>query len=149
MQVFLDLPVERGLVVAQHAIVHRDAEALEHEADLRLLDSIAREEQVGQQLDLPLRTLLTERFQARDDLFGDVLEIVLEDRLLAAEIIKQVDINENRIGFEPEITAKIAGKCRVTEVPISYFPRKTEKGKKIGFKDGLRAVYCIVKYRNS
>ena len=51
-------------------------------------------------------------------------------------------------GFEPEITAKVAKmKVRVKEVPISYYPRTNEEGKKIGFKDGLRAIYCIWKYR--
>lgn len=64
------------------------------------------------------------------------------------EIIQAVDIEENRFGFEPEITAKIAKmNVRVKEVPISYFPRTNEDGKKIGFRDGLRAIYCIWKYR--
>lgn len=63
------------------------------------------------------------------------------------EIIQSVDIEEKRFGFEPEITAKIAKmKVRVKEVPISYYPRTNEEGKKIGFKDGLRAIYCILKY---
>lgn len=63
------------------------------------------------------------------------------------EIIQAVDIQEKRFGFEPEITAKIADmKVRVKEVPISYYPRTNEEGKKIGFKDGLRAIYCILKY---
>ena len=65
------------------------------------------------------------------------------------EVIQSVDIQENRFGFEPEITAKIARMpgVRVKEVPISYYPRTNEEGKKIGFKDGLRAIYCIWKYR--
>ena len=64
------------------------------------------------------------------------------------EIIQAVDIKENRFGFEPEITAKIAKmNVRVKEVPISYYPRTNEEGKKIGFRDGLRAIYCIWKYR--
>lgn len=65
------------------------------------------------------------------------------------EVIQTVDIKENRFGFEPEITAKISkmGGVRVKEVPISYYPRTNEEGKKIGFKDGLRAIYCIWKYR--
>ena len=64
------------------------------------------------------------------------------------EIIQKIDIQENRFGFEPEITAKIARLgLRVCEVPISYHPRLKEQGKKIGFKDGLRAIYCILKYR--
>ena len=64
------------------------------------------------------------------------------------EVIQAVDIQENRFGFEPEITAKVAKmNVRVKEVPISYYPRTNEEGKKIGFKDGLRAIYCIWKYR--
>jgi len=64
------------------------------------------------------------------------------------EIIQSIHIEENRFGFEPEVTAKIAKlKCRIVEVPISYRPRTVEEGKKIGFKDGVRALYCIVKYR--
>lgn len=65
------------------------------------------------------------------------------------EIIQSIDIQERRFGFEPEITAKIAKlNVRFLEVPISYHPRTNDEGKKIGFKDGLRAVYCIWKYRN-
>ena len=64
------------------------------------------------------------------------------------EIIQSVDIKEQRFGFEPEITAKIAKmKIRFKEVPISYYPRTNEEGKKIGFKDGVRAIYCIWRYR--
>ena len=64
------------------------------------------------------------------------------------EIIQAVDIKENRFGFEPEITAKISKMgIKVKEVPISYYPRTNEEGKKIGFKDGVRAILCIFKYR--
>lgn len=64
------------------------------------------------------------------------------------EIIQSVDLKENRFGFEPEVTAKIAKKhCRIAEVQISYYPRSVEEGKKIGYKDGIRAIYCIWKYR--
>lgn len=63
------------------------------------------------------------------------------------EVIQSIDIQEKRFGFEPEITAKVAKKgIRILEVPISYEPRTNEEGKKIGFKDGLRAIICIVKY---
>lgn len=63
------------------------------------------------------------------------------------EIIQSIDLAEKRFGFEPEITAKVADKkCRVKEVPISYYPRKADEGKKINYKDGLRAIYCILKY---
>ena len=64
------------------------------------------------------------------------------------EIIQSINLEEERFGFEPEITAKIARmNIRYMEVPISYYPRTNEEGKKIGFKDGVRAVYCIWKYR--
>ena len=65
------------------------------------------------------------------------------------EIIQSVDIRENRFGFEPEITAKVARmeNVRIKEVPISYYPRTVEEGKKIGIRDGLRTIYCIFKYR--
>lgn len=63
------------------------------------------------------------------------------------EVIQSIDICENRFGFEPEITAKIADMgIKIEEVPISYDPRTNEEGKKIGFKDGLRAIVCIFKY---
>jgi glycosyltransferase involved in cell wall biosynthesis len=62
-------------------------------------------------------------------------------------IIQGITIEEDRFGFEPEITAKIAKmRCRVYEVGISYYGRTYEQGKKINWKDGLRALYCIVKY---
>ena len=64
------------------------------------------------------------------------------------EVIKNLTIRENRFGVEPELTAKIARlKCRVYEVPISYHGRDYAAGKKIGFKDAVRAVWCIVRYR--
>ncbi len=63
------------------------------------------------------------------------------------EIIQSIAIEENRFGFEPEITAKIARKgVRIYEVGISYSGRTYQEGKKIDWKDGLRALYCIVKY---
>lgn len=64
------------------------------------------------------------------------------------EIIQSINIVENRFGFEPEITAKISKKgIKIKEVPISYYPRTNEEGKKIGFRDGLRALYVIWRYR--
>ncbi|MBR4461028.1 MAG: glycosyltransferase family 2 protein [Erysipelotrichaceae bacterium] len=64
------------------------------------------------------------------------------------EVIQSIDLEEERFGFEPEVTAKIARKgIRIKEVPVSYYPRTNEEGKKIGFKDGLRAIWCIWKYR--
>jgi glycosyltransferase involved in cell wall biosynthesis len=65
-----------------------------------------------------------------------------------AEIIKKITIEEARFGFEPEITAKIAKipDIRIYEVGISYYGRTYSEGKKIGVKDGFRALYCAVKY---
>ena len=63
------------------------------------------------------------------------------------ELIQSIEIEENRFGFEPEITAKVAKRgCRIYEVGISYYGRTYEEGKKIGYKDGFRAIWCIVKY---
>jgi glycosyltransferase involved in cell wall biosynthesis len=63
------------------------------------------------------------------------------------EILQSIKIEENRFGFEPEITAKIAKlNCRIYEVGISYYGRTYDEGKKIGWKDGVRALVCIVKY---
>ncbi len=64
-----------------------------------------------------------------------------------AEVLRSVTVDEDRFGFEPEITAKVArGNWRVYEVPISYHGRTYEEGKKIGWKDGVRALYVIGKY---
>jgi glycosyltransferase involved in cell wall biosynthesis len=64
-----------------------------------------------------------------------------------SEVIKSIVIEEDRFGFEPEITAKVAKKkLRIYEVPISYHGRTYAEGKKIGMKDGFRAIYAIVKY---
>jgi len=68
-------------------------------------------------------------------------------KVFRREIIQGISIKENRFGFEPEITAKIAKlECRIFEVGISYYGRTYKEGKKIGWKDGFRAIYCIVKY---
>jgi len=68
-------------------------------------------------------------------------------KMFRKDIIQSIEIKENRFGFEPEITAKIAKKhCRVYEVGISYYGRTYKDGKKIGWKDGIRAIYCIIKY---
>ena len=63
------------------------------------------------------------------------------------EIIKNIKIEEKRFGFEPEITAKISKlNCRIYEVGISYYGRTYKEGKKIGWRDGIRAIWCILKY---
>jgi glycosyltransferase involved in cell wall biosynthesis len=69
-------------------------------------------------------------------------------KVFRAEILKKITLRENRFGFEPEFTAKISkARCRVYEVPISYSGRDYSEGKKIGWKDGIAAIYFIVRYR--
>lgn len=68
-------------------------------------------------------------------------------KVFRSEIIKSITIQEDRFGFEPEITAKIAKlNCRIYEVGISYYGRTYQEGKKIGWRDGFRAIYCIIRY---
>lgn len=69
-------------------------------------------------------------------------------KLFRRDIIQGIQLKEKRFGFEPEVTAKIARvpKIRIYEVGISYYGRTYEEGKKIGWKDGFRAIYCILKY---
>lgn len=69
-------------------------------------------------------------------------------KLFNTQVIQRLNLKEKRFGFEPEVTAKIAKvpKIRIYEVGISYYGRTYEEGKKISWKDGFRAIYCIVKY---
>ncbi len=69
-------------------------------------------------------------------------------KMFKRELIQSIQLKEKRFGFEPEITAKIARipKVRIYEVGISYYGRTYEEGKKIGWKDGFRAIICILKY---
>ena len=68
-------------------------------------------------------------------------------KVMKRDVAQSLRIQEKRFGIEPEITAKIAAfKVPIYEVPISYYGRTYEEGKKIGWKDGFRAIYCIVKY---
>lgn len=70
-------------------------------------------------------------------------------KMFRRDIIQGLDLNEKRFGFEPEVTAKIARikNIRIYEVGISYYGRTFEEGKKIGWRDGFRAIYCILKYK--
>ena len=69
-------------------------------------------------------------------------------KVFRREVLQKITIQENRFGFEPEITAKVAKlKVPIYEVSISYYGRTYEEGKKIGWRDGVRAIYCILKYR--
>ena len=69
-------------------------------------------------------------------------------KMIRSDIAKSLKLKEKRFGFEPELTAKLAKipKIRIYEVGISYYGRTYEEGKKIGWKDGFRAIYCIMKY---
>jgi len=69
-------------------------------------------------------------------------------KMFRSDIIKKIYLRENRFGFEPEVTAKISRVpgIRIYEVGISYYGRTYKEGKKIGWKDGFRAIYCIIKY---
>jgi len=68
-------------------------------------------------------------------------------KVFRTEIIRKIEIEENRFGFEPEITAKLARlHCRIYEVGISYYGRTYQEGKKVGWRDGVRALYAIIKY---
>jgi glycosyltransferase involved in cell wall biosynthesis len=69
-------------------------------------------------------------------------------KMFKADIIQKIDLRENRFGFEPEVTAKIARVplVRIYEIGISYYGRTYAEGKKIGWRDGFRAIYCILKY---
>ncbi len=69
-------------------------------------------------------------------------------KMFRREVLGRVRLERDRFGFEPEVTAKVAAAgLRVIERPISYAPRTAEAGKKIGLKDGLEAIWCILKYR--
>lgn len=69
-------------------------------------------------------------------------------KMFKTDVIQSISLNEKRFGFEPEVTAKIAKipNIRIYEVGISYYGRTYDEGKKIGWKDGFRAIYCILKY---
>lgn len=77
----------------------------------------------------------------------DITDMETCYKLFRREIIQAIDLKEDRFGFEPEVTAKVAQiRCRVYECAISYTPRTAEEGKKINWKDGVRALYCILHY---
>jgi dolichol-phosphate mannosyltransferase len=77
----------------------------------------------------------------------DITDMETCYKLFRREIIQKIDLKEDRFGFEPEVTAKVAQtRCRVYECSISYTPRTAEEGKKINWKDGIHALYCILHY---
>ena len=68
-------------------------------------------------------------------------------KVFKSNVLKDINLVENRFGFEPEVTAKIAKlNCRIYEVGVSYYGRTYKEGKKIGWKDGISAIFCIIKY---
>ena len=69
-------------------------------------------------------------------------------KMIDTKIAQALNLKENRFGFEPELTAKLSrvSKIRIYEVGISYYGRTYEEGKKIGWRDGFRAIFCILKY---
>jgi glycosyltransferase involved in cell wall biosynthesis len=69
-------------------------------------------------------------------------------KMFTADVIRKINLTENRFGFEPEVTAKISRikNIRIYEVGISYYGREYEQGKKIRWTDGMRAIYCVLKY---
>ncbi len=77
----------------------------------------------------------------------DITDMETCYKLFRREILQGIDLREERFGFEPEVTAKIAQtSCRIVECAISYTPRTYQEGKKINWKDGVRALYCILHY---
>ena len=68
-------------------------------------------------------------------------------KVFRSDIIRKIKLRENKFGFEPEVTAKISKlNCRIYEVGVSYYGRTYKEGKKIGWKDGISAIFCIIKY---
>lgn len=68
-------------------------------------------------------------------------------KMFRKEVLDSIELKQNRFGFEPEVTAKVAKKrVRIYEVPISYYGRTYKEGKKINWKDGMKAIWCIIRY---
>jgi len=77
----------------------------------------------------------------------NLTDVETGSKVFRAQLIKSIQIEEDRFGVEPEVTAKLAKKrCRIYEVGVSYYGRTYEEGKKIGWRDGFRALYAIIKY---
>ena len=77
----------------------------------------------------------------------NLTDVETGSKVFRAQLIKSIQIEEDRFGVEPEITAKLAKKrCRIYEVGVSYYGRTYEEGKKIGWREGVRALYAIIKY---
>jgi glycosyltransferase involved in cell wall biosynthesis len=77
----------------------------------------------------------------------NLTDIEVGYKVFRSEVLRGITLRSNRFGFEPEVTAKVARHgCRVYETPISYSGRSYAEGKKIGWKDGVQALYCILRY---
>lgn len=104
-----------------------------------------------QQADIPLLTKTANRFLTlltRLAVSEKITDMETCYKLVKTPLAKSLDLKENRFGFEPEITMKLLKKnVKFFEVPVSYIPRKKKEGKKIGWRDGINAVGCILKYR--
>ena len=93
--------------------------------------------------------LLNKSLTLLSNMFNDINVTDMETcyKAFRRDVIKAITVEENRFGIEPELTAKVAKmRLRIYEVPVSYHGRTYDEGKKIGWKDGVRALYCIVKY---
>ncbi len=101
---------------------------------------------------LPSLHLMVNRFLTFTSNFFSGLKLTDMEtcyKIFKREIIHGIELEENRFGFEPEITAKLAKlNCRICEVAVSYNKRSYGAGKKIGWKDGIRALWCILKYNS-
>src|ERR1700724_1019279 len=79
---------------------------------------------------------------------GPLTDMESRYKMFRAEVLKSLDLKERRFGFEPEVTARASRyrTVRIYEVGISYYGRTYEEGKKIGWRDGFRALWCLLKY---
>src|SRR5258707_712132 len=78
----------------------------------------------------------------------DISEEATCYKMFRADVLKSIRLTSNRFEFCPEVTAKVRKRgIRIHEVPISYYPRKVHEGKKIGWRDGLEAIWTLIKYR--
>ena len=94
-------------------------------------------------------TMLNKGLTLLSNMFSNINVTDMETcyKVFRTDLLKSIPIRSDRFGFEPEITAKLARmNLRIFEVGISYYGRTYAEGKKIGWKDGIRAIYCILKY---
>ena len=99
--------------------------------------------------DLPVPVIFTGADSVQKVIDGlNLMGQVLDSKATTDKVIANINIQQNRFGFEPEVTAKLARvkNVRIYEVGISYYGRTYSEGKKIGWKDGFRAIWCILKY---